>query len=1414
MEKIYNKEVGTLSRTSALGKVRVAVLSFLLCLSVSPSYSQQGAVVIDLGGDFFVIPVNSTPSPGAPSSLAPSQSEDSNVAVSWPAVAGADGYQVEWFNPETGRWETVYSGENTSFTFTNAPYGVNRFRVRACNSNRCGDRSNVVVVNVTASSDSGSNSVGALKGEGNVSGGSAYYRIPITVPPGRKGVQPNIALSYSSRAGDGLAGVGWSITGSSSISRCSATVAQDGFTASVQYSTSRDRLCLNGQRLMVISGTYGASGAEYRTELDQFARIKQSGGINSGSSSFTVEYKDGMIGYYGTTAAARQKDAGRTQIMKWAKAYSVDRSGNSIHYDYSNHSEGEHLLDAIHYTGTNNTAGDRHVRFTYESRPNPTSRFLAGGKSRQTKRLTQITTQYGNTTIRRYSLNYGGLSASSNRSLLRSVQECGFKGSAAHCLPATTFNWQEKSPQFTFEKLQYKNANGQSTVIHADKRWINDVMPRGDINGDGVRDWRGVYVNAEGMLTGTHNDPISNCYRKANSWTSTCIEADFDNDGRTDSFRVSNGNMQIKYATSATWMNTGVTALSTIQSYPIGFSDFNGDGFMDVAFREGALNRAATLWVYTHSKNNAAPYSAANRVQVGTYPFTTANNAFAYTKEYQIHGDMNGDGYDDFIEFDTGAGSNFTPGLPRPRKIRQTTVTNGAISFVDQQFTDLLFSQSVNANFFHDINGDGLSDWLAMANVAGRIHYKLNTGNGFTPQWKDLGLNLPVRNAFYQLAPGEPELYVIPIMSKMLTMDYNTDGRPDLLIAGRVEASSCNLVLQVAPAGPAWFCDDAYYQTYQAQEFSHFGTNIHSEVLDNSVRNYEAMRFVENSAGDFTTVSQPTDISGSATQVAVVDATGNGLPDVVTVFGCRFTTNCEWNQETQARGGIVNNNISAGAYINRNRGASNGTRYEAHDLIRSIENGLGVVNQWTYRPLASDEFSRSNSKFYQANHAAQASDPDYFHFASSMMVVAEYETSNGVGSLNSTKYRYRDAIYNNKGRGFQGFKAIIVENDANGADPANLDIISRTDYRQKWPLSGISTQNCTWLANDNQDNDNPNCTSVLTKSVTNSIRNVATSGGARFVAPESNTETRYKLANRSQLSTNTTVNTFDTAGNVTQSVQTYEDAYTKVTKTTSRNITRDFTNWWLDKLNSQSVITSPVQKRHPTSPVIAAGTDGVKTVITAYNNYNGQRLPTSVTTTANDSALTATVTTSYTSKGLPKVVTTTGSGVTGSRAITTTYSKNGQSEAEDGYFVRSVTNALGHINQMTTDPTVGQVLTQTDPNGLTTINTYDVFARPESVNAPGVPVTTIGYRWCVVNCPANGKYKVTNAQAGSPDSTMVKDKLDRDILVATRAFSTRKHNLVSTAYNRLGQMIFESVPYQASSKTGRPPSSAGEARLV
>ena len=123
--------------------------------------------------------------------------------------------------------------------------------------------------------------------------GGANYTIPIEVPPGTAGMQPKLALNYNSQKGNGLLGMGWSLSGLSTITRCARTQAQDGVRGSVQLN-SHDRFCLDGKRLMAVSGTYGADNTEYRTEIETWTKVISNGDCGGGPCSFTAWTKKGI----------------------------------------------------------------------------------------------------------------------------------------------------------------------------------------------------------------------------------------------------------------------------------------------------------------------------------------------------------------------------------------------------------------------------------------------------------------------------------------------------------------------------------------------------------------------------------------------------------------------------------------------------------------------------------------------------------------------------------------------------------------------------------------------------------------------------------------------------------------------------------------------------------------------------------------------------------------------------------------------------------------------------------------------------------------------------------------------------------------------------------------------------------------
>jgi hypothetical protein len=118
--------------------------------------------------------------------------------------------------------------------------------------------------------------------------GSAAYSIPIVVPPGTDGVQPNLALVYNSDGGNGWLGVGWDLAGLGYIER-----RGPNYSLTPTY-TSSDTYLLNFggvSHKLVYAGTdpSGASGNYYRTQIESFLQIQ----YNSSVDDWLVRDKGG-----------------------------------------------------------------------------------------------------------------------------------------------------------------------------------------------------------------------------------------------------------------------------------------------------------------------------------------------------------------------------------------------------------------------------------------------------------------------------------------------------------------------------------------------------------------------------------------------------------------------------------------------------------------------------------------------------------------------------------------------------------------------------------------------------------------------------------------------------------------------------------------------------------------------------------------------------------------------------------------------------------------------------------------------------------------------------------------------------------------------------------------------------------------
>ncbi|MCP4490569.1 MAG: hypothetical protein GY820_25130 [Gammaproteobacteria bacterium] len=312
---------------------------------------------------------------------------------------------------------------------------------------------------------------GAIPGNFSVDAmGAATYQIPIEVPPGINGMQPELSLVYNSRGGNGLLGKGWGLGGLSSIGRCPKTLAQDGEIHGVDFSDN-DRLCLDGQRLVLVNGNnavdseYWTLTAEYRTEIESFSKITRLG------NGFKVETKSGRTMEYGTTADSEIEASGKTDVITWAFNKGTTTSGNYLTISYNDDkSNGEYYPNRIDYAGDNNS-----IRFTYEPLTDIYTTFQGGSVFNTTQRLQKIQAYAGLALVREYRLGYDK-NGTANRSRLINLQECGSYG---ECLQASDFGWSLGGS--TYDPV--KSSASASSFHGGNWHWTT-----GDVDGDGLMD--------------------------------------------------------------------------------------------------------------------------------------------------------------------------------------------------------------------------------------------------------------------------------------------------------------------------------------------------------------------------------------------------------------------------------------------------------------------------------------------------------------------------------------------------------------------------------------------------------------------------------------------------------------------------------------------------------------------------------------------------------------------------------------------------------------------------------------------------------------------------------------------------------------------------------------------------------------
>lgn len=575
--------------------------------------------------------------------------------------------------------------------------------------------------------------------------GSFIYEVPIEVPPGRNGLEPDLTLRYNSQDKDEhtLLGYGWKLS-IPVIKRLNKKGSQNLYSTSTFFTSS-----ISGELVpdASISNLYWA-----KDDTANYLRYE----FNASTTSWTLTDKNGTVFSFGTDTSAitASTSPGNTlSVSEWYLRSQGDTNGNTITYFYDNYNfTSVPHIQKITYGNVASSTDVFEVSFSWETRPDEIGSYMtAAAPIIITKRIKEITTKANNVWLRKYVLNY---SSASNevRHLLASITESvRSEAGVEKTLSPITFTYSTAVPTWNLA-----TSGWELPVLFTNNG--SDVGVRlADVNSDGLTD----IVQAKeaiGFPTGTVTETYIN---NGNGWTA-----------------------------SSTWR----VPFSFFQAFNLGFShtqgtrlaDVNGDGRIDFLLstqeRETYDTRDDIVDVKEVFLNTGNGWTASSTFVIPElfvrFRDGTVQNAYANPRKLFDNGvrlyDVNGDGLPDIVRADghgntvylnTGYGWTHDPSWDVFFNFSEDFTSNNSLFIKD------------NGVHLEDVNADGFSDLL----LSEAIYYIdqdrqifLNYGKGWESNPLAIDPQLPVDGL---IGPGGSDAGV-------RFADRNADNVIDLLQYG------------------------------------------------------------------------------------------------------------------------------------------------------------------------------------------------------------------------------------------------------------------------------------------------------------------------------------------------------------------------------------------------------------------------------------------------------------------------------------------------------------------------------------------------------------------------------------------------------------------------------------------------------
>ncbi len=563
---------------------------------------------------------------------------------------------------------------------------------------------------------------GSLDGIGddasvNPNMGQMSTSVSIILPPGFEGATPSVSLGYSSGAGNGVAGMGWSFD-APSIERMTLYGVP-------RYDT--DDVFTAGGQLVYVDGS---DPREYRSRFEGgFVRYQWHAAGGGANGYWKALFSDGSVGWYGADASGELVDEARVGdqtkgTFRYLLVEQQDVWGHKVVYDYTDQGSTS-LVSEIGWVFDGDTPQYR-VTFSYADRDDWISDATGGFEEVLDKRMSGVDVFTRGTKVRSYALSYEPLTVSGGFSRLSNVKLFGLLD--AEYPVNTSYSYSralgDLCRSVTCDQPYSRSignigaglAGGDATLIDMNGDTLADVV---DTSLEGAHRF---YLNAldEGGMPKLSAAPDSLVgTRSSHRLTNGFVQVlDANSDGFTDMMNSSDGSVLMNegagdWAEAKALFGSGSGDLPDAEGalQALRFMDYNGDRKIDLVSSTGTGSSAATI-VYENIGTTFVARDATDGIEPIGLPFSN--------ERLELN-DINGDGLLDAVRVEPtqilyrlnlgwGDWTEEEDGLWRTAELGE----------LDETLTD---DQTKDAEL-EDMNGDGLADLVLV--TSGQVKIWVN----------------------------------------------------------------------------------------------------------------------------------------------------------------------------------------------------------------------------------------------------------------------------------------------------------------------------------------------------------------------------------------------------------------------------------------------------------------------------------------------------------------------------------------------------------------------------------------------------------------------------------------------------------------------------------------------------------------